>query len=181
MSVDGLFRICRFLAVGIEIEPVPILKLIVRLIIIHRVQTFPLMASHGTIVRSSQIIHAGLPCVIAGLTLTLFIDPAVEHLSFLIKRILFRYTVCTDNGLKIHSSGILRFVSFSVSAEIIPYGIRLIVILRIIVFQLSPLAAHHDTTFIDIIVIVIVLYQLADCHLSVFIQPEPVIAGFFPG
>ena len=139
------------------------------------------MASHGTIVRSSQIIQAGLPCVIAGLTLTLFIDPAVEHLSFLIKRILFRCTVCTDNGLKIHSSGILRFVSFSVSAEIIPYGIRLIVILRIIVFQLSPLAAHHDTTFIDIIVIVIVLYQLADCHLSVFIQPEPVIAGFFPG
>ena len=138
------------------------------------------MASHGTIVRSSQIIHAGLPCVIAGLTLTLFIYPAVEHLSFLIKRILFRYTVCTDNGLKIHSSGILRFVSFSVSAEIIPYGIRLI-ILRIIVFQFSPLVPHHDTTLIDIIVIVIVLYQLADCHLSVFIQPEPVIAGFFPG
>ena len=74
MSIDGLFGIGCLFAVGIEIEPVPVLELIACLVVIDHIQAFPLAAAHSAIIGSSQIINARLPCIISGLALALLID-----------------------------------------------------------------------------------------------------------
>ena len=135
---------------------------------------------HGTVIPIAQIINPIFcPTVIVGLTVTIFINPSIQHLTIIIKSISFAI-----DGTEFNCAGtVTTGISFTIGLEVVPVIFSWIVfIILIFIYNRNPSIANHSTSGIHIISIAIILNQLIQSHSSIFIavQPIPVITRFLP-
>src|SRR5699024_8874709 len=117
------------------------------------------------------------PGIVIGLALAIAY-PAVEHTSLFIKSVFFAIDGLGGNGA--FGCAVASLISLAVCLEIVPVVIRLVFLAGVLILNGNPLIGYHGAGLIYIIVVIVVFNQLINGHFAIFIQPEPVVSGFFP-
>ena len=129
----------------------------------------------GTIIISTVIVNSRLPSIIAGYKVGVLAKPSIEHITFLVKKILL-----SIDGSDIRNGQLIVLISESltISSKIHPSVISFTVIRNSI--KSYPLIGNHCAVLIYIIEAVICLNNFICSHIAIGSKIEPIVSGLSP-